>query len=105
SRRSASLRKSVPTIWPQRKQRHNMVPQEIIDIQVSELIDRAKAMQAKGARLVQICCTKLADKLEIHYSFDKDFAFTSFRISIVDTSTLIPSITGVYLPAFIYENG
>jgi len=61
-------------------------------------------MRADGARLVQICCTKLPDKLEINYSFDKNFAFTNLRISLPDTSVRIPSITKIYLAAFHYEN-
>ena len=78
--------------------------QQIIDIQVSELLDRAKDMLAQGQRLVQICCTKLPDKLELQYSFDRDYAFTSFRITLPNVDGAIPSISSVYLSAFLYEN-
>lgn len=78
--------------------------QQIIEIQVPELLERVKAMQAKGARLVQICCTKLPDKLELQYSFDQDFEYTSFRITLAGVSEPIPSISGIYLAAFLYEN-
>jgi ech hydrogenase subunit D len=76
----------------------------IQDLQVSDLLAKAQAMKADGQRLVQICCTKLTDSLELHYSFDKDFAFTSFRITLADTSTVIPSISKIYLCSFHYEN-
>lgn len=78
--------------------------QQIIDIQVSELLERAKVMLASSARLVQICCTKLPEKMELLYSFDKDFELTSFRITLAGSEGAVPSISGVYLAAFLYEN-
>ena len=81
-----------------------MTPQTIIDIGIPDLITKVREFQAKGARLIQICCTRLPDKLEMHYSFDQDYRFTSLRLSLVDTQTPIPSVSGVYLPAFLYEN-
>ena len=78
--------------------------QQIIDIQVPELLGRAKEMLAQGQRLVQICCTKLPDALELQYSFDRDYAFTSFRITFPGGEGTVPSISSVYLSAFLYEN-
>lgn len=78
--------------------------QQIIDIQLGELLDRVKAMQVKGARLVQVCCTKLPDKLELQYSFDEDYEYTSFRVSLPDVAGEVPSISSIYLSAFLYEN-
>ncbi len=79
-------------------------PHTIQDIQVSELLPKAQAMKSDGQRLVQICCTKLPDKLELQYSFDKDFAFTSLRVTLADTSTPVPSLSRLYGNAFHYEN-
>lgn len=81
-----------------------MTAQNYVDIQVSELLDRAGRMKQEGQRLVQICCTKLPDRLEIHYSFDKDFAFTSFRLTLPDNSVIVPSISKIYMNSFAYEN-
>jgi ech hydrogenase subunit D len=78
--------------------------QQIIDIQLSELLDRVKEMQAKGARLVQICATKLPDCLQLQYSFDEEFEFTSFRLTLANVDGAVPSISGIYLSAFLYEN-
>ncbi|MBF0569931.1 MAG: NADH-quinone oxidoreductase subunit C [Candidatus Omnitrophica bacterium] len=78
--------------------------QQIIDIQVSELLARAQQMKDQGQRIVQICCTKLPDRLELQYSFDKDYEFTSFRITMPNADAPVPSISGVYLSAFLYEN-
>ncbi|NTV29146.1 MAG: NADH-quinone oxidoreductase subunit C [Candidatus Omnitrophica bacterium] len=81
-----------------------MGQQNIIDIQVSELAAKVTAMKSEGQRLVQICCTKLPDKLELHYSFDKNYDFTSFRVTLADATVKVPSVSGIYLSAFIYEN-
>jgi ech hydrogenase subunit D len=78
--------------------------QTIIDITIPELVGKVRECQAKGMRLVQICASRVADKLEVHYSFDLDYTFTSFRITLADTNTALPSVSGVYLPACLYEN-
>ncbi len=80
------------------------MPQKIIDISIPQLTGRVQQMKDEGHRLVQICCTKLPDKLELQYSFDKDYEFTSFRLSLADTSTPVPSVSKIFLSAFIYEN-
>ncbi|MFH0753020.1 MAG: NADH-quinone oxidoreductase subunit C, partial [Candidatus Omnitrophota bacterium] len=86
------------------KKRECMEQQTIIDITLAQLVDKVRECQEKGMRLVQICCTRLADKLEIHYSFDLDFEFTSYRLTLANTDTPVPSVSGIYLPAFLYEN-
>ena len=81
-----------------------MTPQTIIDIGIPDLVAKVREFQAKGFRLVQICCTKLPDKLELQYSFDLDYQFTSLRLTLADTQLPIPSVSGIYLPACLYEN-
>lgn len=81
-----------------------MTPQTFIDITIPELLGKVQEFKDKGARLVQICCSRLPDKLELQYSFDTDYVFTSLRLNLADTGTPIPSVSGIYLPAFLYEN-
>ncbi len=81
-----------------------MAQQQIIEITPAELIEKVSAMKAQGQRLVQICCSKLPDHLEVAYSFDKDFAFLSYRLTLADTSTPVPSISKIYGNSFHYEN-
>lgn len=81
-----------------------MKPQNFIDIAIPELLVKAREFQAKGYRLAQICCSRLPEKLEIQYSFDLDYEFTSLRLTLQDTSAPVPSISGIYFPAFLYEN-
>ena len=81
-----------------------MEQQTIMDIQLADLLSTASRMKAEGQRLAQICCTKLPDRLELHYSFDKDYKFTSYRLTLKDNSAPVPSISKIYLSSFHYEN-
>ncbi len=78
--------------------------QQIIDITSAELLDKVSAMKAQGQRLVQICCSKLPDRLEVQYSFDKDFVLVSFRLTMADVALPVPSVSGIFGNAFHYEN-
>lgn len=68
------------------------------------LLADVRKFHRQGYRIVQICCTKLAgNKFELTYSFDKDYNFTNLRVTIPAKSE-VPSITGIYAGAFLYEN-
>jgi ech hydrogenase subunit D len=72
-------------------------------IDVGKLIGRVEQFRSGGYRLVQINATKVGDLYEINYSFDKDYKFENIRITIpIDME--VPSISGMYWGAFIYEN-
>ena len=77
--------------------------QLLIPIEVTELLTRTEQYRKEGNRLVQIGCTKIGDLYEINYSFDKDFVFQTLRITIPQDK-VIPSISGIYWGAFVYEN-
>lgn len=77
--------------------------QNLSSIDKKDLIEKVKAIQLDGNRLVQIGCTTTPQGTEINYSFDKDYSFTNLRI-VVQTSEEVPSISGIYWNAFIYEN-
>ncbi len=74
-----------------------------LPIRVDELIGKTGEFKKEGCRLVQIGCTKTEEGFEINFSFDKDYSFRNIRIS-VQQDTVIPSISGIYWGAFIYEN-
>ena len=80
-----------------------MEPQFIIPISVGDVIAKAEQAKKDGNRLVQIGCTKIDDLFEIIYTFDKDYRLTSYRITVKQDDG-IPSISGVYWGAFVYEN-
>jgi len=77
--------------------------QALIPIEVTDLLAKTDAFRKDGYRLVQIGCTKIDEKFEINYSFDKDFAFKTLRIT-VQQDAVIPSVSGIYWGAFVYEN-
>ena len=72
-------------------------------IEVGQLIGRVEQYKQGGYRLVQIGCTKIGEVYEINYSFDKDFVFRNLRITVTG-DTEVPSISGMYWGAFVYEN-
>lgn len=77
--------------------------QTIIPIEVGKLFGGVEQFRNEGYRLVQIGCTKVGDVFEINYSFDKDFVFKNLRITVT-AETEVPSISGMYWGAFVYEN-
>ena len=77
--------------------------QTTVPVGIPELPQRVGQMRTEGYRLVQIGCAKIGDIYEINYSFDKDRKFRNIRISLAP-GTEIPSISGIYWGAFVYEN-
>jgi ech hydrogenase subunit D len=80
-----------------------MEPQIILQISVGDVIAKAEQAKRDGNRLVQIGCTKIDDTFEIIYVYDKDYKLTSYRITVKQDDE-VPSISGVYWGAFVYEN-
>lgn len=72
-------------------------------IDIGNLFGTVEQFKNEGYRLVQISCTGLGEGYEINYSFDKDYRFENIRITIRE-GTEVPSISGMYPGAFIYEN-
>lgn len=73
-------------------------------VEVSGLISRVADFKKDGYRLVQICGVNLDDDTyEIIYSFDKDHIMDNLRLDIA-IGEEVESITGIFWPAFIYEN-
>jgi len=77
--------------------------QQIKPVDVTQLIGRVEEMKNAGYRLAAISCVKVGDVYEINYSFDKDYELENLRIT-VSGDTEVPSITGMYWGAFVYEN-
>jgi ech hydrogenase subunit D len=80
-----------------------MATQEITPIGVGDVVAKAQEAKNSGRRLVQIGCTKVGDDFEIIYTYDKEYLLTNYRIT-VKQDAVIPSISGVYWGAFVYEN-
>ncbi len=68
------------------------------------LLARVRELQTQGYRLVQIGATALPDHLELTYSFDREIRLVNLRLHVPTPAPQVPSISGIYLCAFIYEN-
>ena len=76
-------------------------PTRVID--KNELLFAVADLKKSGHRLVVITCA-LSDTYDITYSFDKEGVYAGLRLSFPKAESTIPSITGIYLAAFTYEN-
>ena len=76
--------------------------QEYVTVNNGELIPSVCRLCQDGYRLVQISATK-KEKLELIYSFDKNYELVNLRMDIGDDEE-IQSISGIYPYAFLYEN-
>lgn len=77
--------------------------QKLVEIEIKDLVSKVKEMFASGYRLVQIGVTKV-EGYEINYSFDKAYEFVNLRIKLLSSDIVVPSVSGVYWNAFLYEN-
>lgn len=77
--------------------------QVIMDIGMDNLLKKVEELHGEGYRLVQIHATEVDDAYEINYSFDKDFNFVNLRMKVKEDEE-VPSISGIYWMAFLYEN-
>ncbi|MDD5132508.1 MAG: NADH-quinone oxidoreductase subunit C [bacterium] len=77
-------------------------PLEIIERE--KLIDKIRQMLNDGYRLVQICCTRLPDKIEVNYSFGREYRFINLRVNLSCDDLELPSISSIYWAALFYEN-
>ncbi len=73
-------------------------------VTTEELVDRSEQYLQKGYRLVQICGAKTPSEMYLLYSFEKlDLTLETLRLD-VQVGDTVPSISGVYFAAFLYEN-
>ena len=79
------------------------VEQNFTPVELSQLLTKVNDLKAEGYRFGQACATVVDDTFEIIYSFDKDYQLVNLRL-VISQGDEVESITGVYWPAFIYEN-
>lgn len=77
--------------------------QTTISVALEDLTREVEGLQADGYRLVQIGCTDIGGAYEVNYSFDRDYQYRNLRLT-VGPETEVPSISGIYWGAFVYEN-
>ncbi|MDR1495721.1 MAG: NADH-quinone oxidoreductase subunit C [Clostridiales Family XIII bacterium] len=78
--------------------------QDIRAIEASDLLASVADVKTAGYRLGQACATKTEGGVELLYSFEKDEILKNLKVSLDEKRPEIQSISGIYWPAFIYEN-
>jgi len=78
--------------------------QPIVTVATDTLVAEVKSRCEQGYRLVQIGATLLGERIELNYTFDREQKFCNLRLSIPAAGARLPSISGVYWCAFLYEN-
>ena len=78
--------------------------QPIIPVTPDRLVAEVQALRSDNWRLVQIGVTALGDVLELNYSFDRELHFRNLRFQVAAAGARLPSVSGIYWCAFLYEN-
>jgi ech hydrogenase subunit D len=73
-------------------------------IRVDQLCDKVRALREQGMRLVQISATLLPDEVELTYSFDLNDRLSNLRVLVPAEGGVLPSISGIFGCAILYEN-
>ena len=73
-------------------------------IRVDQLCDKVRALREQGMRLVQISATLLPDEVELTYSFDLNDRLSNLRVLLPVEDPVLPSISGIFGCAILYEN-
>lgn len=73
-------------------------------IRVDQLCDKVRALREQGMRLVQISATLLPDDVELTYSFDLNDCLSNLRVLVPAVGGVLPSISGIFGCAVLYEN-
>ena len=78
--------------------------QPIVPVTADKLVAEVKALCEQGWRFVQIGVTGLGEILEVNYSFDREQKFRNLRLQLPAAGARLPSVSGIYWCAFLYEN-
>lgn len=77
------------------------------EAEASQVVAIASAYKERGWEFSQICATTLEDSVELLYAYCdpsyKAAGLEGVRVNVPD-GTSVPSITGVYPAAFVFEN-
>lgn len=74
------------------------------DIKLDDVIDVAAKMKEEGWRCVQVLCTNTDNGIDMTYSFNKENVIQNYQVRGVQKGTAVPSIQGMFLGVFPFEN-
>ncbi len=77
---------------------------EIKEVTSDTILSEVQTLKSENFRIIQICATTVAEgTYEILYTFGDRYDEVNLRYT-VKAGESIPSISHLYLPAFLYEN-
>lgn len=79
-----------------------MLPNEE-QVSLTTLLPRVRQFADKKARLATITCLDVGGGFELIYHFDQNLELSHLRLPVGEDEE-VPSISGVYLAAFLVEN-
>jgi len=79
-------------------------PPVIESVTVESLLDKTRALRERGFRVVQISATRLADGVELTYSFDLQDRLHHLRLTLPGEVVTVPSLSGIFPCVVLYEN-
>ena len=79
---------------------------EYIPLELDQLRREAAVLKADGWRFIQTHAVNTDDGVDLYYSFMdmRDFHIVNYRVAGVKKGTAVPSITDIFLAAFVFEN-
>jgi hypothetical protein len=77
---------------------------EFVDLPLERLHAEASIMKGENWRFIQTHAVNTDDGIDLYYSFMKDGVARNYRVKGVKKGTPVPSITDLFLAAFVFEN-
>ena len=77
---------------------------EFLPLQLDQLHREAAILKTEGWRFIQTHAVNTDDGIDLYYSFMKDGCIANYRIAGVKSNQPVPSITDLFLAAFVFEN-
>ena len=77
---------------------------EFIDLPLENLHEQAAVMKGEKWRFIQTHAVYTDDGVDLYYSFMKDGVVRNYRLKGVQKGMPVPSITDLFLAAFVFEN-
>lgn len=78
--------------------------QEFVPLELEQLHRAAAVLKVEGWRFIQTHAVNTDDGIDLYYSFMKDGRVVNYRVAGVQKGQAVPSITDLFLAAFVFEN-
>ncbi|MEG0147390.1 MAG: NADH-quinone oxidoreductase subunit C [Raoultibacter sp.] len=75
-----------------------------LPLELDKLLECSSTHKAQGYRFLQMLCVNTDEGIDLQYSFMKDSLIENYTIPAVKHDVKVPSITGDFIAAFVFEN-